>query len=160
MFHPKRILVPMDFSNEALLALHWAVMLAKQSRVVRLFPIYIYSMLPDAVAIDVGRTAYKEVKQAWVKSKMADLQKKIPRSVRWNPVYATGHPAKVVIKTCRSKSIDLVVMTTHGRKGLSHLLHGSVAEAVVRSAPCPVLVLHMNDLRDTKAQKPASARKT
>lgn len=50
-----------------------------------------------------------------------------------------GRPFMEIIRYAREKSIDLIVIGTHGRTGLSHMLLGSVAERVVRKAPCPVL---------------------
>ena len=47
-----------------------------------------------------------------------------------------------IVEYARTESIDLIVMGTHGRGALQHLLMGSVAERVVRSAPCPVLTVH------------------
>lgn len=59
------------------------------------------------------------------------------------PVVATvtGLPAREIVRYARGHGIDLVVMGTHGRTGFSHALLGSVAEAVVRRAPCPVLTI-------------------
>jgi nucleotide-binding universal stress UspA family protein len=51
-----------------------------------------------------------------------------------------GIPFQVIIDTAESRDVDLIVMGTHGRTGLTHVLMGSVAEKVVRLAPCPVLV--------------------
>ena len=53
----------------------------------------------------------------------------------------TGEPAAAIVEFARSENVDLIVMGTHGRTGFSRLLMGSVAEAVVRKAPCPVLTL-------------------
>jgi len=52
-----------------------------------------------------------------------------------------GDPADAIIRLAESDNIDLIVMGTHGRRGLRRLLMGSVAEAVVRAAPCPVLTV-------------------
>jgi universal stress protein A len=52
-----------------------------------------------------------------------------------------GSPARTIAAAAGDKGMDLIVMGTHGRSGLSHLLLGSVAERVVRSAPCPVLTV-------------------
>jgi universal stress protein A len=52
-----------------------------------------------------------------------------------------GDPSEEIIRAAKEKEADLIIMSTHGRKGLSHVLIGSVAEKVVRSAPCPVLTL-------------------
>lgn len=51
----------------------------------------------------------------------------------------TGSPAAALSRLAQEESVDLIVLGTHGRTGLSRLLMGSVAEAIVRQAPCPVL---------------------
>jgi len=59
------------------------------------------------------------------------------------PVLRTGlSPARVIVDYSREQAIDLIVMGTHGRGAIGHLLMGSVAERVVRTAPCPVLTIH------------------
>ena len=52
-----------------------------------------------------------------------------------------GFPKVEIIRYARKQEIDLIVLSTHGRTGLSHVLMGSVAETVVRTAPCPVLTV-------------------
>lgn len=62
--------------------------------------------------------------------------------LRARPVLETSdHPGDAITEYAKSASIDLIVMGTKGRSGLSHLLVGSVAERVVRNAPCPVLTV-------------------
>jgi nucleotide-binding universal stress UspA family protein len=51
-----------------------------------------------------------------------------------------GVPFQTIVDVARDQHVDLIVMGTHGRTGVHHLLMGSVAEKVVRLAPCPVLV--------------------
>src|SRR5215510_8500395 len=53
-----------------------------------------------------------------------------------------GTPYYKIIEVAGAEKVDLIVMATHGRTGLSHLVMGSVAECVVRMAPCPVLTIH------------------
>jgi nucleotide-binding universal stress UspA family protein len=53
----------------------------------------------------------------------------------------SDHPADTIAEYARNTHIDLIIMGTHGRTGVSHLLVGSVAERVVRTAPCPVLTV-------------------
>ena len=61
-------------------------------------------------------------------------------------VYRPGSPAQEILNYLElQKSIDLVVMGTHGRRAISRLLMGSVAEGVVRAAPCPVLTIRASD---------------
>jgi universal stress protein A len=63
-----------------------------------------------------------------------------------------GAPAQMIVDTAKSVGADLIVMATHGRTGLAHLVMGSVAEKVVRTAACPVLTVR-------RAGKPAKPRK-
>jgi len=69
---------------------------------------------------------------------LADLD--LDRDPRVRRRLEPGDPAHVIVKLA-AEGYELIVMGTHGRHGLSHLLLGSVAEKVLRSAPCPVLVL-------------------
>src|SRR5262249_33247405 len=64
-----------------------------------------------------------------------------PAEVRVEHRLAEGDAAAEILRVARETNCDLVVMGTHGRKGLGRLLMGSVAEQVVRKAPCPVLTL-------------------
>ncbi len=52
-----------------------------------------------------------------------------------------GNPQLEIVRVAQQRGVDLIVMATHGRTGLSHALSGSVTERVVRNAPCPVLSL-------------------
>ena len=60
---------------------------------------------------------------------------------------AAGHPAETIVRMARELAVDLIIMATHGRTGVSHLLLGSVAEHVVRHAPCPVLTVRQQEQR-------------
>ena len=55
--------------------------------------------------------------------------------------FLEGRPFVEIIRYARDNEIDLIVISTHGRSGIKHALFGSVAEKVVRKAPCPVLVV-------------------
>lgn len=65
-------------------------------------------------------------------------------------------PAHVIVEYARDEAIDLIVIGTHGRTGLSHLVMGSVAEKVVRTAPCPVLTVRHPE-HETVTAKPNGA---
>ena len=65
----------------------------------------------------------------------------IPATVRYETLVVNGWPGEAVLKAARDLDADLIVMGTHGRRGLAHLMIGSVAERVVRAAPCPVLTV-------------------
>jgi nucleotide-binding universal stress UspA family protein len=56
-----------------------------------------------------------------------------------------GDPAAVLLEQARTLNADLIALTTHGRSGLSRLFYGSVAEAVLHEAPCPVLLVRTHE---------------
>ena len=58
-----------------------------------------------------------------------------------DPSSETAHPAKEIVKCADEEGVDAIVMGSHGRTGLSHLLMGSIADAVLRDAPCPVVTV-------------------
>jgi len=69
------------------------------------------------------------------------IREQVPRGVEADATVVTGNAVDGIIEFAREQNADLLVMCTHGRTGLSHVLMGSTAEAVVRQAPCPVLTL-------------------
>lgn len=68
-----------------------------------------------------------------------------------------GEPAEQILAAARDSRCDLIVMGTHGRSGLPRLLMGSVAEAVLREAPCPVLIVKGHAPSDTGSQTAGAA---
>lgn len=69
------------------------------------------------------------------------MREQVPKGVDVEATVVTGNAVDGIIQFAREQNADLLVMCTHGRTGLSHVLMGSTAEAVVRQAPCPVLTL-------------------
>ncbi len=74
---------------------------------------------------------------------LTQLRDLIPQARRrsWGTELAVGSPAETIVRVAQELAADLIVMGTHGRTGLQHALLGSVAEKVVRQAPCPVLTV-------------------
>ncbi len=64
----------------------------------------------------------------------------------WEVEVEVGDPADAIVRLAQERGVDLIVMGTHGRTGLSHVILGSVAEKVMRLAPCPVLTVKMATL--------------
>jgi nucleotide-binding universal stress UspA family protein len=60
-------------------------------------------------------------------------------------VEAYNNPAEAIVRYAKDNNVDLIVMCTHGRGGLDRRLHGSVAESVLRHAPCPVMLVRATD---------------
>jgi len=74
---------------------------------------------------------------------LARLRDLMPAAFRgtWKVEIAAGQPADAIVRVAQERDADLIVMGTHGRTGLHHVFLGSVAEKVVRLAPCPVLTV-------------------
>jgi nucleotide-binding universal stress UspA family protein len=69
------------------------------------------------------------------------LPEHIKKSLKVEEILRIGVPFLEIVKAAKEREVDLIVMGTHGRTGLSHVLIGSVAENVVHHAPCPVLTV-------------------
>jgi len=155
MYRAKRILVPIDFSPESKLALAWAVIVAQQEpdaliQLCYVYPGTIAPVGPETLGFDYA--AWEAAERKSLEIKLKRFQRRIPKDIRSSCSLAKGSVAEEVRRLCEKKAIDLIVMTTHGRRGFSRLVHGSTMEEIARLAPCPVLVLHLN-LRTREAVK-------
>jgi nucleotide-binding universal stress UspA family protein len=134
----RTILLPTDFSDPSGLAFRLACALARDfgARLVLLhvveFPANVY---PEATRHDDPALRHPAL---W--DKVRQLRLPSPE-VRVEHRLADGDAAAEVLRAAAETHSDLIVMGTHGRTGLKHLLMGSVAEQVVRKAPCPVLTV-------------------
>ena len=74
---------------------------------------------------------------------MTKLHDLVPEAFRgsWQVAITVGRPAEAIVRLAQERGVDLIVMATHGRTGLEHMVLGSVTEKVVRLAPCPVLTV-------------------
>jgi nucleotide-binding universal stress UspA family protein len=83
------------------------------------------------------------IRRDYIEESLMQLRELVPHSFTgtWETEVAAGAPANAIVRLAQERNVDLIVMSTHGRTGLSHLLLGSVAERVVREAPCPVLII-------------------
>ena len=82
-----------------------------------------------------------ESKAAAEKSMTSVLDPKWAEGRKVIQAVVEGSPKVEIVRYARKQNIDLIVLATHGRTGLPHVLMGSVAETVVRTAPCPVLTM-------------------
>jgi nucleotide-binding universal stress UspA family protein len=143
MINFKRIICPVDFSNPSFAALNAAKGIAMQYSS-ELFLVTVVE--PVVTGLLLGKYSYqlyeRRLKSAARKSLSRVIKKRIPKKVKAHPVVTSGEPADEIVKIAKRKNADVIVIATHGRKGWGHLLFGSVAEKVVRLAPCPVLVIH------------------
>ncbi len=153
---PKVILVPTDFSEPADAALDYAIALADeigaQITVLHAYEIPILGF-PDgalvATADFVGRIVAGS--QAALDAIVA---KRKNRGVVLKSLLKSGEPRETIHAVATDLCADLIVMGTHGRRGLSRALLGSVAEYVVRTASLPVLTIRGTSKAESKAEKP------
>ncbi len=141
----RKILHATDFSDLSAWALDYAILLAEKCSaefhcVHVVDDSYRYCLALDATTIPAGppveqlvEAARKQMDELVAKKVLAD--RAVVRQV------LQGRPFVEIIRYARAKKMDLIVMGTHGRTRLSHVLMGSVAEKVVRKSPCPVLTV-------------------
>ena len=145
----KNILVPVDFSKASKLALRYACELADT------FDATLHIL--HAAENPYGAGGYMEVYvpppdffEQIEQEARKQLESLLTREeqARYGAVlvYRTGVPATEILDYVRAeRNIDLIVMATHGRSGVARLMMGSVADKIVRGAPCPVLTLRQPD---------------
>lgn len=142
----KKILWPTDFSDPSLEALHVASEMASRFSA-ELYVMHVVSSLP-VVSAPSGPTGfdvslYEEELQEFAENSIREIiGKKIPKNIKTHSIITSGHAVDEIIREADEKKIDLIVLATHGETGWRHLIFGSVAEKVVRMAPCPVLTVH------------------
>jgi nucleotide-binding universal stress UspA family protein len=146
MVNIQNILVPTDFSDFSRYALNYAVGFAQAFKA----KITLIHVTPERELDSIRQVStYFEPGQLenLLKERESEdrkqLEEFIPaelkKGITVETIHKVGIPFLDIIKTAKQRGMDLIVIATHGRSGLSHMLFGSVAEKVVRQAPCPVL---------------------
>jgi nucleotide-binding universal stress UspA family protein len=147
-----KILAPTDFSEDSDLALTYAVTLAEKfsSEIIAvhvdqpLAPVMVSELNPGLDVSTMNRIA-EEGRLLALKELDATVARLRDNGVKARGLMRVGAPFLEIIHAAQSEAIDLIVMGTHGRTGLAHVLMGSVAERVVNKAPCPVLTIRHPD---------------
>jgi len=138
----EHILVPTDLSEYADQALDYAIELAQKLQA-RLTLLHIIDTTPLGVvegAAMLPPSYWQELETGIEQSMEESLKRLHDVGLQGETIIIHGVPFQSIIDTVKDRGTDLIVMGTHGRTGLTHVLMGSVAERVVRLAPCPVLV--------------------
>ena len=138
----QHMLVPFDFSPYAEQALAYAIGLA-QTLQARLTLLYVRDTMSWGVAqaeATIPPSVWQQLETSLAEGMEEPLARVHEAGLQGETVIAEGIPFQTIVDTAGDRDVDLIVMGTHGRTGLTHVLMGSVAEKVVRLAPCPVLV--------------------
>lgn len=144
----KKILFCTDFSDDA----HWAFTYALQLAKTFKSKLYILHVVPapvhpEQLSIYLSPEKLEELKASQkievdrqlhthYLDKMGDFKE-------YEVQFKEGEPFLEIIQTAKRESVGVIVMGTHGRTGLDHILFGSTAEKVVRKSPCPVLTVRL-----------------
>ncbi|GIW91325.1 MAG: universal stress protein [Pirellulaceae bacterium] len=148
-----KILFPTDFSHTGDAALELASTLARESGALLL----IVHVEEPPVAYGGGEMYYGMPEPAADEiRRMLQAVRPTDPQVRYEHRLVTGDPAGAIVRLAEDEQVDMIVMGTHGRTGLSRLLMGSVAESVVRRAPCPVITFRQ-PAKKPSAEAPAPA---
>lgn len=141
---PKNILVPVDFGEASDAALDYAVDLAEGTDA-KVFVLHTFEIpivgLPDGVVAATAELTGRIVNAA--QKALDDLSKRYDgRKVPVTTILKQGDAREVILAEAKDLGADLIVIGTHGRRGIARALIGSVAESVVRTSPVPVLTVH------------------
>jgi len=135
----QRILFPVDLSDHAKTCLVWGARLVTPDKTREVHFLYVLHTPADYCT--------------WSGDPLVDVEQHVDEFVReFNAdgrverkiAVRTGHPSTEICKYAADKECDLIVMATHGRTGLGHMVLGSTAEQVVRHASCPVLTMRID----------------
>jgi universal stress protein A len=140
----KYILCPTDFSEPSYEGLKYAIELAKQFGaelgIAHVLPVM--PPLPPDPNYVLEVPEYERALHLDAEQKLSALtEERIPKEIRVRTLIGHGDAGYEIVRIARDESADLIVIATHGLTGWHHLIFGSVAERVVRSAACPVLTI-------------------
>lgn len=145
--HLERILVPVDFSDCSLDALEYAVLIAQRSQA-SLKLVHVLEPISYGLDFALPHKAKQDSIKAGHTNRLSDLVSALTSAnVPSEFLMLGGLPTDSILDAARKQPADLIVMGTHGRRGLSHALFGSIAESVLRKSSCPVLMVRSPKFR-------------
>jgi nucleotide-binding universal stress UspA family protein len=146
----KNIVVPTDFSEAAAHALDYALSLAKTFQA-KIFLVHVYEPIVYYSDAPMGMPDLVELEQNIQTVAEQSLKNLVEKQIRpretetgvipVETILVQGKPFVEIIKAAKERNADLIILSTHGRSALEHILLGSVTEKVVRKAHCPVLTV-------------------
>ncbi len=145
MIHIQKILCPIDFSAPSRNALRYANEFAKAMNA-KITVMHVIQPQPIAADVNVPYVPLEIELEKNAKDDLARIVKEdVHEGVLVEQVLAFGLPSDCVIAQARKENVDLIILGTHGRTGISRLLMGSTTESVIRQAARPVLVVKASE---------------
>lgn len=152
MLKIKRILFPVDFTENSSKMLPYLLSMSEKYN----STVYLLHVVQDLNRwgkLYVPHPSMDEFQKIALDSSRKTMEKiceeQLQRCPNFQKRVVSGDAADEILKIIDSEKIDLVVMGTHGRKGLEHVIFGSVAENVVKKSPVPVLLINPNKLANS-----------
>lgn len=137
----RHVLVPVDFSSPSLDALEYAIQVGDRFGA-ELTIVHVLEPIYFDLELGLGRIEQEVQKRTHWETQLDGLAQVVRgRGLAAGSVVLGGIPSESIVTYARGQGCDLIVMGTHGRRGLTRLRYGSVAESVLRQAPCPVLTV-------------------
>jgi len=138
MMYLRKILVTTDLSEHSLAAMEYAASFG-----------LLYSSTLYLLHVIDARVAQRHTEEEARRALDEFIVKHVSPDVPLTPVIRQGHPSFEIRKFAEQEGVDLIVIATHGRTGLRHMVMGSVAERTVRHSNVPVLSVKPRPLRDS-----------
>lgn len=140
----KKVLVPLDGSELSESVLNHVVTIATNCQVPEVILMRVREPLDKSVRETLDAKIASELDQVY-HDEAADYLKIVAKTLKEKDISVktevlTGNPAEEIIKYSQSKGVDLIIMSTHGRSGVSRWVFGSVADKVIRQTEVPVLI--------------------
>lgn len=137
----RHVLVPVDFSSPSLDALEYAIQIVDRFGA-GLTLVHVLEPIYYDLELGLGRIEQEVQKRTHWEAQLDGLAQVVrERGLPAGSVVLGGIPSESIMTYARGQGCDVIVMGTHGRRGLTRLRYGSVAESVLRQAPCPVLTV-------------------
>ena len=140
-FPNKKILCPLDFDDNSIHALEKAVEIARHFGA-EVFLVHVVPLIVEALPIAYEH--YEESQKAAM-AKLNEITSQKLGSIEHRCIVYTGDVIGSILQALERFQPDLLVMATHGRRGIARFVLGSVAEAIVRKASCPVLTIRSEE---------------
>ena len=146
---PTRILIPVDVGNFSRRPFDLAVQLAKLNgaELIMLAVVEDTFPYPDIFSFHSPNEDYYRSIRSRALSTLQEVVEEAPSGLKIEIMVSRGRPARVIVDVAAEEKVDLIVMNTHGTRGLEHAILGSVTDKVLRMAPCPVLAIPMRRKR-------------